>query len=76
MVEEFAAVTMTQPDKAAEVIHRGVEAGKARILVGSDAHAFDILTRLAPTHYLDVIGRFQGLINRARRARAITVSAG
>jgi len=76
MVEEFAAVTMTQPDKAAEVIHRGVEAGKARILVGSDAHVFDILTRLAPTHYLDVIGRFQGLINRARRARAITVSDG
>ena len=76
MVEEFAAVTMTHPNKAAEIIHRGVEAGKARILVGSDAHVFDILTRLAPTHYLDVIGRFQGLINRARRARAITVSDG
>ena len=25
MAQEFAAITMTQPDKAAEVIHKGVE---------------------------------------------------
>ena len=37
MAKEFAAITMTEPDKAAEVIHRGVEQGKARILVGPDA---------------------------------------
>ena len=43
MVEEFAAITMTEPAKAAEVIHRGVERGKARILVGPDAHLFDAL---------------------------------
>jgi NADP-dependent 3-hydroxy acid dehydrogenase YdfG len=76
MVEQFAAVAMTQPDKAAEIIHRGVEAGKARILVGPDAHILDILTRLTPTHYLDVIDKFQALINRTRRARAVAVSAG
>ena len=76
MVEQFAAVAMTQPDKAAEIIHRGVEAGKARILVGPDAHILDILTRLTPTRYLDVIDKFQALINRARRARAVAVSAG
>jgi NADP-dependent 3-hydroxy acid dehydrogenase YdfG len=76
MVEQFAAVAMTQPDKAAEIIHRGVEAGKARILVGPDAHILDILTRLTPTHYLDVIDKFQALINSARRARAVAVSAG
>jgi len=76
MVEQFAAVAMTQPDKAAEIIHRGVEAGKARILVGPDAHILDILTRVTPTHYLDVIDKFQALINRARRARAVAVSAG
>ena len=28
MVQEFAAITMTQPDKAAEIIHRGVEAAR------------------------------------------------
>ena len=45
VAKEFAAITMTQPDKAAEIIHRGVEAGKARILVGPDAHMFDALAR-------------------------------
>jgi hypothetical protein len=52
---EFAAITMTEPQKAAQIIHRGIEAGKARILVGPDAYLFDILTRLAPTHYYDVL---------------------
>ena len=70
MAAEFAAITMTEPDKAAEIIHRGVEAGKARILVGPDAYFFDILTRLAPTHYYDVLNRFQSGI-RARRAAAV-----
>ncbi len=71
---------MTEPDKAAEIIHKGVEAGKARILVGPDAYLFDILTRVAPTHYYDLLGTVrrppqeprpavrqrEGLIRRAR----------
>ena len=66
MAKEFANITMTQPDKAAEIIHRGVERGKARILVGPDAYVFDILTRLTPTHYYDVISAFEArLRNRA-----------
>ncbi|TMS53643.1 SDR family oxidoreductase [Mycobacterium sp. DBP42] len=70
MVEEFAAITMTQPDKAAEVIHRGVEAGKARILIGPDAYAFDILARVAPTRYYDVLGWAQSRLRaRAQAAR-------
>jgi NADP-dependent 3-hydroxy acid dehydrogenase YdfG len=68
MVKEFAAITMTQPDKAAEIIHRGVERGKARILVGPDAYVFDILTRVTPTHYFDVISRFEATL-RSRRSR-------
>ena len=72
MAAEFAAITMTEPDKAAEIIHRGVEAGKARILVGPDAYLFDILTRLAPTHYYDVLNRFG---SRIRARRAATVNA-
>lgn len=66
MVQEFAAITMTQPDKAAEIIHRGVEAGKARILVGPDARVFDMLARIAPTRYYDVLGWTQSRL----RARA------
>ena len=57
MVQEFAAITLTQPAKAAEIIHRGVEQGKARILVGPDAYLFDTLGRLAPTRYYDLLGR-------------------
>jgi hypothetical protein len=67
MVAEFAAITMTQPDKAAEVIHRGVEAGKARILVGPDAYLFDALARLAPTHYYDILSCFETVLRRRSR---------
>ena len=70
MVAEFAAITMTQPDKAAEIIHRGVEQGKARILIGPDAYLFDTLARLAPTRYYDVLDRFQSRL----RARAQTTA--
>jgi NADP-dependent 3-hydroxy acid dehydrogenase YdfG len=75
LAAEFAATTVTTPEQAAEIIHRGVEAGKARILVGSDALLFDLLTRVAPTRYMDVMERFQGVINGARRARAVSVNA-
>jgi NADP-dependent 3-hydroxy acid dehydrogenase YdfG len=68
MVAQFEAVTMTTPDKAAAIIHRGVERGKARILVGPDAYVFDALARIAPTHYYDVIARVQPRI-QARQGR-------
>ena len=64
MAKEFAAITLTEPDKAAAIIHRGVEQGKARILVGPDAYVFDALGRLAPTHYYDVIGRLEAALRR------------
>ncbi|CDO07260.1 KR domain-containing protein [Mycolicibacterium cosmeticum] len=67
MVAEFAALTMTEPDKAAAIIHRGVEAGKARVLVGPDAYLFDALTRIAPTRYYDVMGRVESVLRRRAR---------
>jgi NADP-dependent 3-hydroxy acid dehydrogenase YdfG len=68
MAQEFAAITMTQPDKAAEIIHRGVEQGKARILVGPDAYMFDALARVTPTHYYDVLGRLQTFLRKRAAA--------
>jgi NADP-dependent 3-hydroxy acid dehydrogenase YdfG len=59
MAAEFEAITMTTPDQAAEIICRGVERGRARILVGPDAYLFDALARVAPTHYYDVIARLE-----------------
>ncbi len=72
MAAEFAAITLTQPDKAAEIIHRGVEAGKARILVGPDAYMFDALARIAPTHYYDVLGRLQSFLRSRSQSGSAT----
>ncbi len=69
MAAQFEAMTMTSPDKAAELIHRGVERGKARILVGPDAYLFDALARIAPTHYYTVISQLQSRL-RARQKEA------
>ncbi len=69
MAADFEAVTMTSPEKAAEIICRGVERGKARILVGPDAYVFDALARVAPTHYYGVIARLEKRL-RARQAAA------
>jgi NADP-dependent 3-hydroxy acid dehydrogenase YdfG len=70
MVKEFAAITMTEPPKAAEIIHRGVEQGKARILVGPDAYLFDALARLAPTRYFDILSVFESRLRGRARADA------
>lgn len=59
MVQDFKALAMTKPDKAAATIHRGVERGKARILVGPDAYMFDTLARALPTHYFDLLNALQ-----------------
>jgi NADP-dependent 3-hydroxy acid dehydrogenase YdfG len=75
MAQEFAALTMTEPDKAAAIIHRGVEQGKARILVGPDAHMFDILGRVTPTRYYDVLGRLMSVLRSRGQAAALTSSA-
>ena len=70
MAAQFEAITMTSPQRAAEIIHRGVERGKARILVGPDAYFFDALARIAPTHYYAVISRLESRL-RARQREAV-----
>ena len=69
MAAEFEAIARTTPERAAEIIHRGVEAGKSRILVGPDAYVFDTLARLTPTHYPRVLALMErGLRRAAERA--------
>jgi len=68
LAERFAKMALTSPEKAARVIHQGVERGKARILVGPDAVVFDVVTRLAPTHYWDLLtGAMSGMRRLSRR---------
>lgn len=65
MADEFEALVRTTPERAAEIIHKGVDAGKARILVGPDAYLFDVVTRLAPSHYWTVLSAVDRLIARS-----------
>ncbi|SMD19607.1 SDR family NAD(P)-dependent oxidoreductase [Kibdelosporangium aridum] len=62
LAAQFQNIAMTSADKAAQIIHRGVERGKARILVGPDAYVFDLLARVAPTHYFPLLARIQAKI--------------
>jgi NAD(P)-dependent dehydrogenase (short-subunit alcohol dehydrogenase family) len=64
MAAEFEQLLRTTPARAAEIICRGVDAGKARILVGPDAYVFDALTRISPTHYYDVMVRLEKRLQR------------
>ena len=66
LAEEFEALARTTPERAAEIIHRGVDRGKARILVGPDAYLFDALARITPTHAYRVLDG----IDRLRRMTA------
>jgi NADP-dependent 3-hydroxy acid dehydrogenase YdfG len=61
---DFATIARTTPEKAAQIIHEGIEKGKARIRVGPDAVFLDVLVRLAPTKYFDIIERLEGLARR------------
>jgi NADP-dependent 3-hydroxy acid dehydrogenase YdfG len=55
IARDFEKIARTTPERAAKIIHRGVEKGKARILVGPDAYVMDALARGAPTRYYDVL---------------------
>ena len=65
IANEFESLVRTTPERAAQIIHRGVDAGKARILVGPDAYVFDALVRLAPTRYFELLTRFGPLRDAA-----------
>jgi NADP-dependent 3-hydroxy acid dehydrogenase YdfG len=70
-VDEFEALSRTTPERAAEIIHNGVKAGRSRILVGPDAYLFDVLARTLPTRYFDVL---EPIAERAARRRRTVAS--
>ncbi len=63
-VHEFERIASTHPERAAKIIHEGVKAGRSRILVGADAYLFDVLARLAPTRYFDVLAFLEPRLRR------------
>lgn len=64
MAADFTRLARTTPEKAAEIIHRGVERGKDRIMVGPDAVALSLLTRVAPVRYFGALERLTKLARR------------
>ncbi|AYJ50788.1 SDR family NAD(P)-dependent oxidoreductase [Rhodococcus sp. P1Y] len=50
----------TTPDQAAKTILKGVEKGKGRVLIGSDAIALDLLQRITGSKYQRVIATIAG----------------
>jgi NAD(P)-dependent dehydrogenase (short-subunit alcohol dehydrogenase family) len=66
--QQFDSIAITTPERAARIIHRGVKAGKSRILVGPDAYMCDALVRIAPTRYFDLIARLEALTARRRES--------
>jgi NAD(P)-dependent dehydrogenase (short-subunit alcohol dehydrogenase family) len=53
----FDKLARTSPEKAATIILRGVERGKARVLVGLDAVMFDKIIRVAGPSYQRLFAR-------------------
>lgn len=52
VVESFeSSIARTEPTEAARVILRGVERGRPRVLVGTDARIVDVITRIASSGY-------------------------
>lgn len=60
LASAFDKIAHTTPEKAAHVILRGVEKGRAKVLIGADAHAIDLIARITGSGYQRLVGRFAG----------------
>lgn len=56
-LNRFAKVARTDVDTATDKILRGVERGKARVLIGIDAYFVDVWQRLKPASYWNFIAK-------------------
>ena len=57
VVKRAEAFLRLPPPVAGEVIVRGIENRKARVLVGGDARRMAIIERLLPVTYWNLLGR-------------------
>jgi NAD(P)-dependent dehydrogenase (short-subunit alcohol dehydrogenase family) len=55
-------------DKAAQIIVKGALAGKARVLVGADAHALHHFAKLTGSRYQDIVARLAPKAMPSRRS--------
>ncbi len=55
LATDFHRVARTTPEKAAEVILRGVYDKKRRVMIGADAHLIQLMSRLLPEGYPSIL---------------------
>ena len=66
--ERFDKVVRTSPEKAAQVIVRGILCNKARVLIGADAYQIDLFQRLMPVRSAALLARLMELKIPAQKA--------
>ena len=59
--QHFSSVALTSPDKAAQVIEKGMRKNTFRILIGPDAKLVDWLYKLLPTDYYRISNPLLGI---------------
>ena len=52
---EMEKAFMTTPEAAAETIVRAIRRNQRRLLIGPDARVIDLISRLLPVHYQDIL---------------------
>lgn len=60
LAKSFDTMAHTTPPKAAAVILKGVEKGRAKVLIGADAYVIDLVARAAGSQYQRLVGRLAG----------------
>ena len=55
LVQDFGRAARTTPEKAAEVILRGVYDKKKRVMIGTDAQVIQLMARLLPESYPSLV---------------------
>lgn len=66
--KQFEKLLLTPPEEAARVILDGVARNKRRVLIGSDVRRYDLIQRLLPSGYHDVMLR--AMRRRAKRKKS------
>jgi NADP-dependent 3-hydroxy acid dehydrogenase YdfG len=67
LAERFERVARTSPERAARTIIRGIERNQARVLIGADARALDILARTLGSGYQSLVYRAAARAESAAR---------
>lgn len=66
MAASFDRIAFLSPEEAAQIILRGVERDRARIIVGKDARVVDLMQRVLGSGYQAIVRRAAGAAERRR----------